>query len=57
MEIMKPKKIRTIKLNMRIRMNMRTQGIILTQRSNIRILRIKYSDLKEKDQKENKESK
>ena len=52
MEIMKPKKIRTTKLNIRIRMTMRTKGIILTQRSNIRILRIKYSDLKEKDQKE-----
>ena len=57
MEIMKPKKIRTTKLNIRIRMTMRTLGIILTQRSNIRILRSKCSDLKEKDQKENKESK
>ena len=57
MEIMKPKKIRTTKLNIRIRMNMMTQRIILTQRSNIRILRSKCSDLKEKDQKENKESK
>ena len=52
MEIMKPKKIRTTKLNIRIRMTMRTQGIILTQRSNIRILRSKCLDLKEKDQKE-----
>ena len=42
MEIMKPKKIRTTKLNIRIRMTMRTQGIILTQRSKIRILRIDF---------------
>ena len=57
MEIMKPKKIRTTKSDILIRMNIRTQRIILTQRSNIRILRSKCSDLKEKDQKENKESK